>query len=258
MSTTGARHRADPAPRGFGPVLVVLAVAGVVLAGGLLARLVGEPGDVTPAAPPTVVTPASSEAGSTSEPSGDVGDLDPDPTADAPSSGAEPTGVDVPVPGPVGGSATPPAGDVVPVRLAAPAIDLRLDGLDLLGVEDDGTIEVPAAPDDAGWLTASAVPGRTGPAVIAGHVDSVDGPAVFARLAELAPGDEITVGLADGTDVVYRVTATETSPKDAFPTDAVYGPVPAPALRLITCGGRFDTTAGSYDDNVVVYAVLAG
>jgi hypothetical protein len=34
----------------------------------------------------------------------------------------------------------------------------------------------------------------------------------------------------------------------------VYGSVPYAALRLITCGGDFDSAAGSYVDNTIVYA----
>ena len=44
--------------------------------------------------------------------------------------------------------------------------------------------------------------------------------------------------------------------KDAFPTATVYGPVPAPEVRLITCGGDFDRSSGHYRDNVIVSARL--
>ena len=42
--------------------------------------------------------------------------------------------------------------------------------------------------------------------------------------------------------------------KDEFPTGAVYGPTPDAELRLITCGGVFDSGLGSYLSNTVVYA----
>ena len=42
--------------------------------------------------------------------------------------------------------------------------------------------------------------------------------------------------------------------KDAFPSERVYAPTTGPSLRLITCGGRFDRSVRSYEDNVVVYA----
>ena len=94
-----------------------------------------------------------------------------------------------------------------------------------------------------------------GPAVLAGHVDSTAGPAVFWRLRDLAPGDEVLVDRADGTTARFTVTRVERHPKDAFPTDEVYGPTTGAELRLITCGGEFDRAARSYRDNVVVFAV---
>ena len=144
----------------------------------------------------------------------------------------------------------------MPTTLRVPGAGVDV-ALVRLGLQPDGTIEVPSDPDDAGWLTASAVPGRTGPAVVAGHVDSAAGAAVFARLDELAAGDPVEVDLSDGTVARFTVTAVQSYPKDAFPSAEVYGPAPAPVLRLVTCGGRFDRAAGSYEDNLVVYAVPA-
>jgi len=88
-----------------------------------------------------------------------------------------------------------------------------------------------------------------------GHVDTTSGPAVFDRLDQLTRGDKIYVKRADGTVVEFRVTALQSYPKDHFPTEDVYGPVPDPELRLITCGGAFDRTTGHYLSNFVVYAV---
>jgi hypothetical protein len=52
------------------------------------------------------------------------------------------------------------------------------------------------------------------------------------------------------------VTAVHSYLKTSFPTMAVYGPVPAAELRLITCGGTFDYATGHYISNVIVYADL--
>jgi hypothetical protein len=57
---------------------------------------------------------------------------------------------------------------------------------------------------------------------------------------------------------VFTVTAVEKFAKDQFPTAAVYGSVPDQELRLITCGGIFDRSLGSYLSNVVVFARLSG
>ena len=145
-------------------------------------------------------------------------------------------------------------GAAVPVRVRVPSIGVH-STLPQLGVDDDGAL-VP--PDDfalAGWFRGSPVPGDVGPSVIAGHVDSHEGPAVFFRLDELVAGDEVLVDRADGSTVRFTVTAIDRFPKDQFPTEDVYGPTPRAELRLITCGGEFDRDRRSYRDNVVVSAV---
>ncbi len=123
-----------------------------------------------------------------------------------------------------------------------------------LGLTPSGTLQVPDRFDVAGWYDRSPPPGATGPAVIAGHIDSVRGPAVFYRLSLLRPGDRVYVRRADGSVAVFGVTGVGLYPKDHFPTAEVYGSVPGPELRLITCGGTFDWARHSYLSNVVVYA----
>jgi sortase (surface protein transpeptidase) len=102
------------------------------------------------------------------------------------------------------------------------------------------------------------MPGEVGPAVMAGHVDWDGSPGVFFELRSLEPGDEITVTRADGSAVVFGVVSVDQFPKDAFPTDAVYGDLDHAGLRLITCGGSFDHAERSYVDNIVVFADLIG
>jgi sortase (surface protein transpeptidase) len=144
----------------------------------------------------------------------------------------------------------------LPVRLQIPAIDVSTP-LVKLGRLPDGSLEVPKDWDTAGWYDKGPRPGQPGPAVILGHVDSKTGPAVFYQLRALRPGDTVRVGLADGRMLVFRVQRVQRYPKDKFPTEAVYFPTLNRELRLITCGGEFDYAAGSYRDNIVVYATLA-
>lgn len=143
-----------------------------------------------------------------------------------------------------------------PVRVRVPAAGVDSDLL-RLGTDATGALVPPEDHDLAGWFADGAVPGDVGPAVVAGHVDSVDGPAVFWRLDELTPGDEVLVDRADGTTARFTVTGVARYPKSEFPTEAVYGPTPRAELRLVTCGGEFDRSARSYEDNVVVTAALS-
>jgi sortase (surface protein transpeptidase) len=158
-------------------------------------------------------------------------------------------------------SAAPDAPAVAaPVSVGIPSIDVTSD-LMRLDLNDDGTVEVPPLePDDkAGWYQRGPAPGAVGPAVILGHVDSAEhGPGIFFDLGALEPGDEVEVARADGTVAVFAVDKVERHPKDAFPTIAVYGNTAEPQLRLITCGGDFDSGARSYEDNVIAFATLTG
>ena len=91
--------------------------------------------------------------------------------------------------------------------------------------------------------------------MLAGHVDSYTGPAVFFRLVDLRAGDRIEVRSAGGGTQVFVVTEVARYAKNQFPTARVYGPTAGAELRLITCGGTFDAAARSYRDNVVVFAI---
>ena len=123
-----------------------------------------------------------------------------------------------------------------------------------LGLTGSGALQVPPTTTVAGWYTGSPRPGSIGSAVIAGHIDSVTGPGIFYRLSQLRRGARVYVKRADGTLAVFEVTQVRSYQKDDFPTTAVYGAVPDPELRLITCGGTFDYATRSYLSNTVVYA----
>jgi hypothetical protein len=144
-----------------------------------------------------------------------------------------------------------------PVRLEIPSIGVSTAGLVGLGTNPDGSLEVPKDFARAGWWTPGPTPGQFGPAVIAGHVDSKRGPAVFYRLGALRPGADVRVTRADGSVARFTVDRVGRYAKDAFPTAEVYGNTTNRAeLRLITCGGDFDRSTGHYVDNVVAFAHL--
>jgi hypothetical protein len=144
----------------------------------------------------------------------------------------------------------------VSVHIPAIGVDSRLLHL---GLNADGTIQVPSIRTNSGraaWYKYSATPGQIGSSVIEGHVDSDRGPAVFFRLGALRPGDTIDVRLADGVTAVFRVTGVREYAKSRFPAKAIYGATDFAALRLITCGGAFDSATGHYVSSTVVFASL--
>jgi sortase (surface protein transpeptidase) len=143
-----------------------------------------------------------------------------------------------------------------PTRLRIPAIGIDA-ALGPLHMDETGELQAPADYAQPGWYEEGTVPGETGPAVIAGHLDSQKGQAIFYRLSELRPDDLILVQ-RDGKWITFEVVSTGRFAKNRFPTAEVYGPTPDAQLRVITCGGNFDPVRRSYRDNVVVFAVVAG
>ncbi len=141
-----------------------------------------------------------------------------------------------------------------PLRLRIPAIGVDAP-LVPLGLNADGTLQVPRY-EDAGWYVGASRAGDVGPAVIAAHVDSTTGPAVFYRLDELEAGQEVFVEYSDAT-VGFVVRDRQLVSKTRFPTDRVYRPTAFPELRLVTCAGAFNNTTGSYSANLIVWADLS-
>jgi hypothetical protein len=142
------------------------------------------------------------------------------------------------------------------IRIPAIGVDAPLTGLALTRT---GSLGVPPAEraDLAGWYEAGTTPGERGTAIVAGHVDNADGPAVFHRLGALRKGGTIEVDRRDGSVAVFTVDAVEVYAARDFPDERVYGAARRPELRVITCGGGWSRATG-YQGNVVVFAHLTG
>ena len=118
-------------------------------------------------------------------------------------------------------------------------------------------MEVPKRFDTAGWYMLGRRPGELGNAVLAGHLDSKAGPAVFWRLKELQPGDEVIVTGDDGQERRFLVRAQETYRYDQVPIKQIFGRGQEIGLNLITCAGTFDRRTQNYEQRLVVYTTLA-
>ncbi|MET8079089.1 class F sortase [Streptomyces sp. NPDC005303] len=142
------------------------------------------------------------------------------------------------------------------VRIPAIHVDAPLMGLALTA---SGSLDVPPASRKnlAGWYEAGTTPGETGTAILAGHVDNAEGPAVFYDLGALRKGSAIEVDRRDGSVAVFTVDAVEVYDAKVFPDEKVYGAANRPELRVITCGGGYSRSTG-YRGNVVVFAHLTG
>lgn len=143
-----------------------------------------------------------------------------------------------------------------PVSISIPAINVNSSVIEI-GKGNDGKLLAPAGKDinKVAWYKDSATPGETGASVLEGHIDTVDGPSVFYRLAAVRIGNKITVKREDGKTAEYTVSAVRSYPDKAqFPTELVYGgDLSAPTLRVITCA-NFDQATRHYAGNTVVFA----
>jgi sortase (surface protein transpeptidase) len=223
-------------------LLAVVAVVAVVVVAGVLAPAVWSGGSRS--ARPAAIEHATRTTAAVSASA---------PTT--PTNGVEPTttpALQAPVDPP-----TTPLTPALPTRVVVPKIGVD-SSLQALGKLADGSLQSPSQWQQAGWYANGIRPGAVGPAVIAGHVDSVNGPAVFYRLKELVIGDVIEVDQAGGAVLHFDVVSVQRFAKNTFPTQAVYGPTALPELKLVTCTGAFDESKHSYVDNLVVTSVLAG
>ncbi|OKI05342.1 class F sortase [Streptomyces sp. CB02923] len=153
--------------------------------------------------------------------------------------------------------ATSPGGR--PTEVSVDALGVRASvtetGLDATGAVDTPPYRTPGL---VSWYGQGPQPGTAGAAVLAGHVDTTSGRAVFHRLGSLKPGRPVDVRREDGSTARFTVEDVKIYDHRNFVPRKVYGAhVPGRAeLRLITCAGTFDRERDAYTANVVVHAYL--
>jgi Sortase domain len=120
------------------------------------------------------------------------------------------------------------------------------------------TFAVPPDGSTAGWWADGPLVGAPGMAIVLGHNKVGGGYAVFNRLGELHPGDQVT--LADGTGSAradFHITGVVPGvPKDDPEAlrRVLSDNAQSAQLALITCGGAFDLSYRASADNVVAFA----
>lgn len=163
---------------------------------------------------------------------------------------------------PLGSALYDPADQVddSPEPISISIARLKVDGAEVIdvGVEPNGEMEIPSAPEDVGWYRFNPKPGQEGSAVLAGHINYNGTNGVFRHLSKLEAGDEVIIGYADGSETRFEVVERRQYNKKDLPFDRIFSKSGDPVLTLITCGGSFNSSLRSYEDNFVVYAVPVG
>jgi hypothetical protein len=182
---------------------------------------------------------------------------------------AQPISVDTPstvislpaTPPEVGTAAFVPAEIDIPsigVTAAVAPVGTVMAPAPFLGGQTVPTFAVPPDGSSVGWWADGPLVGAPGMAIMLGHTQVGGGYAVFNRLGELHPGDQVTV--ADGTRAAqtdFRITQVVSDVPKNDPealrkvlSDNAQGA----QLALITCGGEFDRSYRASADNVVAFA----
>jgi len=102
-----------------------------------------------------------------------------------------------------------------------------------VGLAEDGRMDVPNGYWHVGWYDLGYKPGEEGSAVIAGHLDSPNGEAIFYRLGELRVGDVIEVQDDEGNWLEFEVRDKRIYKDTAFPIEEVFGETDDKRLNLI-------------------------
>lgn len=138
-----------------------------------------------------------------------------------------------------------------PTRLMIPRIGVDAPVVPV-GLEQDGSMQEPQDWDTVGWFGLGPKPGEAGSSVLAGHLDSDTGPAVFWQIDQLQPNDTIQVTDVRGEVHTFRVIDTQTIDAAKAPMDELFRKDGSPVLTLITCRGQWD--GQEYDERLVVRA----
>ncbi len=151
------------------------------------------------------------------------------------------------------------AGEVevgTPVRLMIPS--LKIDApIEEMGLIENGKLDAPEEPFDAGWFKAGPKPGEKGNAVIDGHLDLKGKPAIFWDLKKMKEGDMIGVTDDQGVTRSFKVTRTEVYDVEDAPMREIFGKHhDGKNLNLITCAGKWRKDLDHYDQRLVVFTEM--
>lgn len=138
----------------------------------------------------------------------------------------------------------------VAIRIPSIQVDAEIERRPIV----NGHMADPTGPFVVAWYGATGRLGEPeGNVVLAGHVDYAGvGPAVFARIGELAEGDEIEVLGESVKSYRFTVVWSQLYDEVTAPVEEIIGSTAKQSVTLITCGGTFDAAAQRYDQRLIV------
>ncbi|MDB5175144.1 MAG: peptidase family protein [Candidatus Saccharibacteria bacterium] len=140
----------------------------------------------------------------------------------------------------------------LPSRLVIPKLQIDAS-VKYMGTTASGEMEVPTTIVDVGWYKYGALPGNTGTAVMAGHIDGPKGqPAIFANISKLQAGDTLSVVDSAGRATSFVVTGSKVYEQNEKPQE-VFNSSSGAHLNLITCAGDWDSSSRHFLERLVIF-----
>jgi sortase A len=143
-----------------------------------------------------------------------------------------------------------------PIKLSIPSAKVKAN-IQYVGRTTKGNMGSPTNFSEVAWYKHGTVPGETGSAVMAGHVDNALALAgVFKNLKNLKIGDDVYVTRHDGNQLHFVVQDIQRYPYNAIPTDTIFNRNDGAYLNLVTCEGEWLQDQKTYEERLVVYTKL--
>ena len=142
-----------------------------------------------------------------------------------------------------------------PANIEIPSIGVEA-AIEPTGILENGEMGVPEKIEEVGWFEPGFKAGAKGHTVLAGHVDSLTGPAIFYHLKKVKTGEQVILTDADGREMVFEIKEIASYPTDEAPIQEIFGPSDKRMINLITCTGTFNRDIGSHEERLVVSAEL--
>jgi LPXTG-site transpeptidase (sortase) family protein len=141
----------------------------------------------------------------------------------------------------------------LPSQLVIPKLNVAAK-VGYMGLTKSGDMETPSNVHDVGWYKYGAIPGNSGTAVVAGHLDGLKGePGVFSSLDKLQKGDSFSVIDSKNQTIHFVVRETRTYRYDEQAAE-VFNSTEGVHLNLITCIGAWDRSQRHFTQRLVVFA----
>lgn len=147
---------------------------------------------------------------------------------------------------------TEPASIGLPKRLLIPSLGINVN-IQHIGLNASGAMGVPSNTTDVAWFKLGVRPGQKGNAVIAGHLDSANGKAVFWDLNKLQAASDVYIIDENDNRWQFKVVGSELIDEEKGSLESVFGRNDKARLNLITCGGVWNKERKNYSQRLVVF-----